>query len=217
MRVKFFLIALLAVCLTACRDRHRPEPKPEEPVALPVDLGLSVEWADRNVGASAPDSIGIYVAWGEKAEKEDYSLTTYRYYSPTNGGIYFDYNPGDILRPENDAAAALWGEEWRMPTKEEIEELLENCTWTWISEEGRSGYEVAGPGGGSIFLPAAGSRTGTALSGLGSLGAYWSASLGSGLNENAWAMSLSQTNRSAVYIDRSSGFQVRPVRAASSN
>ncbi len=213
MRVKYFLIALASICLAACCDRHRPEPKPEEPVALPVDLGLSVEWADRNAGATETEGMGIYVAWGETAEKEDYSLAKYRYYSPTNGGIYFDYKAGDVLKPENDAAYVVMGEEWRMPTKEEWAELVDKCTWTWVSEEGRSGYTVSGAGGGSIFLPAAGYREGTGQVGLGSLGSYWSASLGTGLDANAWAFNFSQNSYSLIYIDRPSGFQVRAVRA----
>jgi len=186
-------MAALAVCLAACCDRHRPEPKPK-PAALPVELGLSVEWADRNVGATEAEGIGIYVAWGETSEKEDYSLATYRFYSPTNGGIYFDYKAGDVLKPENDAASSVMGEEWRMPTKEEWVELVDKCTWTWVSEEGRSGYTVTGIGGGSIFLPAAGVREGTG-------------------DENAWAFSFSQNSYSLIYIDRPSGFQIRAVRA----
>jgi hypothetical protein len=214
MRLDRILLALVAITAASCCDHHKPdEPKPEEPKVLEVDLGLSVVWSDRNVGAAAPDSVGVYVAWGETKEKEDYALATYRFYSPVNGGLYFDYKGGDILKAENDAASVVWGSDWRMPTKEECQELLDKCTWTWISEEGRSGYTVAGPGGGSIFLPAAGSREGTALSGLGSLGAYWSASLGSGLEENAWAVSFSQNNHSLIYIERPSGFQIRGVKS----
>ena len=69
MRVNYFLIALASVCLAACCDRHRPEPKPNEPVALPVELGLSVEWADRNVGATEAEGMGIYVAWARRPKK----------------------------------------------------------------------------------------------------------------------------------------------------
>ena len=48
-----------------------------------------------------------------------------------------------------------------MPTKEEFEELQNECSWQWTTVNGINGYRVTGPSGNSIFLPAAGYRYGT--------------------------------------------------------
>ncbi|MBR3896739.1 MAG: DUF1566 domain-containing protein [Bacteroidaceae bacterium] len=82
-----------------------------------------------------------------------------------------------VLDPEDDVAHVKWGGSWRMPTLDEIEELLNECTWKWTTYKGVNGQLVTGPNGNSIFLPAAGHRYGTELLGRGSDGNYWSASL----------------------------------------
>lgn len=211
MRLERFLLA--ALILVSCGDDKKPSepPTPPEPQIQEVDLGLSVCWADRNAGAAETDSIGLYVAWGEVKAKDNYTLETYKYYVPLHGAYFLEYKPGDILGEEDDVASVLYGEGWRTPTKEEWQELVEKCTWTF--DEGRSGYTVAGPGGGSIFLPAAGYRDKTGLDGAGTLGYYWSATLGSGMEENAWAFNFNGKQQILTYIDRCKGFQVRAVRA----
>ena len=55
-----------------------------------------------------------------------------------------------------DAATANWGGSWRMPKSTELKELIDNCTWTWTTQNGVNGYKVIGTNGNSIFLPAAG-------------------------------------------------------------
>ena len=131
-----------------------------------VDLGLSVLWATCNVGASSPSDYGNYCAWGETATKSSYTATNSRAYekvvSEFSGSSYYD------------AATANWGEGWRMPTKEEFEELIDECDWQWTTQGGHNGYTVTGPNGNSIFLPAAGWRGGTSLDYVGGLGSYWS-------------------------------------------
>ena len=81
-----------------------------------------------------------------------------------------------VLDPEDDVAHVKWGGNWRMPTKAEQKELLNNCTWTWTTQNGVNGYKVTGPNGNSIFLPAAGYRYGTGVNIRGS-GYYLSSSL----------------------------------------
>lgn len=69
------------------------------------------------------------------------------------------YNATDgkkILEPEDDAATVKLGAPWRMPTEDEIKELVDKCTWTWTTQDGKNGYKVIGPNGNSIFLPAGG-------------------------------------------------------------
>lgn len=144
-----------------------------------VDLGLpsGLKWATCNVGASSPEEYGGYFAWGEIDTKisytEDNSVTYGRTISDLQSQEYIDgYG---YLTPSHDAARANLGGNWRMPTLGEIEELTDNCTWTWITLNGVSGYKVASKtNSNSIFLPAAGIRNGTSLQEDGRQLNYWS-------------------------------------------
>ena len=196
---------------------------PDTPVTPPaeaqyeaVDLGLSVKWATFNVGATKPEDFGGYYAWGETEEKENYDWSTYKWcngdaYSMTKYCTSTSYGTVDnktTLEPEDDVAHVKWGGSWRMATSDEQEELVNNCTWTWTTLNGVNGYTVTGPNGNSIFLPAAGSRSGTTLY---SGGDYWSSSLHDGGSCNAYEFYL----RSSYYYwsdySRNCGYSVRPV------
>ena len=133
-----------------------------------VDLGLpsGVKWATCNVGASSPEDYGDYFAWGETSPKAEYSWEN----SVTNGEQMSDIS-GDA---QYDAATANWGGSWRMPTKEQMEELVEHCEWEWTQVNGVNGAKVIGPNGSCIFLPAAGFRDGSSLFHDGYDGFYWS-------------------------------------------
>ena len=114
-----------------------------------VDLGLSVKWATCNVGANAPEQYGDYFAWGETMPKRKYTEKNSLTYCKTIGDI-----SGNV---KYDAATANWGGDWRMPTKEEMRELMDKCTWTWTTQNGVGGYKVTSKVNGNyIFLPAAG-------------------------------------------------------------
>ena len=116
-----------------------------------VDLGLSVLWATCNVGASSPSDYGGYYLYGETTEMSDYTLD--------KGGFIIEKATNKLNISGNskyDAATALWGKGWRIPTRAEFEELCDECEWKWINMNGRQGYKVTGPNGGSIFLPASG-------------------------------------------------------------
>lgn len=133
-----------------------------------IDLGLpsGTKWATCNVGASQPHNYGNYYAWGETTTKSEYtsdnSRTYYKSMSDITGNSSYD------------AARANWGSSWRMPTKAEMEELKNKCTWTWTSQSGVKGYKVTGPNGNSIFLPAAGRCYGSSRYRVGENGYYWS-------------------------------------------
>ena len=136
-----------------------------------VDLGLpsGLKWATCNVGATTTEGYGDYFAWGETETKEVYNRDTYTYTSTPS-----------ILPLTADAANANWGGTWRMPTGDEIEELMDtnNCTWEWTTQNGVNGYKVtSNKNGNSIFLPAAGERQNYNLDNEGSNGYYWSSSL----------------------------------------
>ncbi len=154
---------------------------PENKVILPssqykkIDLGLSVCWADRNVGASSPEDYGEYFAWGETEPKNEYTAETYKYYDKTKKN-YIDIGK-DISGTKYDVARAKWGGNWRMPSLKEIKELLEKCSWQWTELKGIKGYKVIGPNGNNIFLPTAGRRLRTEVNSRGSAGFYWSSRL----------------------------------------
>lgn len=157
-----------------------------------VDLGLpsGLLWATCNVGANSPEDYGSYFAFGETTTKDVYNEDTYKLKKNTsisNGVVkttYSDAKSGksiiddysNTLLPAYDAAQTNWGGVWRMPTKEEFDELNEKCSWTWMENEKMKGYSVTGPNGNSIFIPAAGTNFSTVRY-LGETGVYRSSSI----------------------------------------
>ncbi|MCF0174419.1 MAG: hypothetical protein HUJ98_03620 [Bacteroidaceae bacterium] len=154
-----------------------------------VDLGLpsGTKWASWNVGAKSETDYGSYFAWGETEEKKDYTWNTYKW-GIYDGGDYTNfgmkkYNGKDglkTLEAGDDPATAVWGNKWRTPTYTEMNELLNNCEWTWTTKRDAggknvNGYIVTGKNDKSIFLPAAAYRYGTELNEfVGKSGYYWS-------------------------------------------
>ena len=167
-----------------------------------VDLGLpsGTLWATCNVGASKPEEYGNYYAWGETSTKATYTKDNYTYSRyPTT------------LPPSADAATANWGSGWRMPTQTEIQELIDNCTVTWTTQNGVNGRLFTGSNGNSIFLPAAGSRTDSALYVAGSYGYYWSSSLDMSRAYYAWHLYFGSGDYNVDGNSRYYGRSVRPV------
>ena len=167
-----------------------------------VDLGLSVKWATCNVGAENPWDYGDYFAWGETEPKSIYGPDN----SVTNEMEDISDISGD---PEYDAARANWGGTWRLPTEEEITEIMDNCTWEWTTEEEVSGYKVTGPNGNSVFFPAAGYMFGSTLDVPGLYGYYWGSTPGP--RKRARALSFSYDSYNLSYLGRFYGQSVRPV------
>lgn len=131
--------------------------KPSDPIITPgdyVDLGLSVKWATCNLGANTPYELGSKYAWGETSIKTTYDLINYAYYDASNAK-YTDIGT-NIEGTEFDAATVNLGKNWRMPTKTEMKELSQNCTWEWCKIEGKNGYRITGKNGNSIFMVAEG-------------------------------------------------------------
>uniref|UniRef100_UPI0025AFE4B5 PEGA domain-containing protein n=1 Tax=uncultured Muribaculum sp. TaxID=1918613 RepID=UPI0025AFE4B5 len=167
-----------------------------------VDLGLSVKWAACNVGASSIEDSGNYYAWGETATKAEYTQANSKTYGKTKGDISGN--------PQYDAARANWGGTWRLPTKAEFDELVNKCKWEWTTQGGKKGYRVIGPSGNSIFLPAAGWRSGSSLYDADTRGYYWS-STPDGSTDAVFDLLFFSGYRSTYWIRRFSGFPVRPV------
>ena len=176
-----------------------------------VDLGLSVKWATCNVGATKPEGYGGYYAWGEKEEKSDYSKSTYKYYNSSTSS-YVDI--GSIISgTEYDVARAKWGGRWRMPTRTELEELNDKCTWTVCKLNGVTGIKATGPNGNSIFLPAAGERLSTDLIDAGMYGGYWNGTLNERNSGNAYGVYFDAHGNHSWYSrwGRYDGHSIRPV------
>lgn len=177
-----------------------------------VDLGLSVKWAGYNVGADSPEEYGDYFAWGETTTKSSYYSDNSVTYGlsisklESRGIIGSDGN----LTAAYDAATANWGSDWRMPTLDEMKELINECEWEWTSVNGVKGRLVTGPNGNSIFLPAAGYRSDTSLYDAGSYGEYWSATPDS-YSYYAYYLRFNSGNSDWSDYNRLSGRVVRPV------
>lgn len=189
-----------------------------------VDLGLpsGTKWATCNIGASSPEEYGDFFSWGEmktQKKKDIWEWSTYKW-STGAGGVLTKYNTEDNLtqlEPDDDAATVLWGNNWRMPTEYEFDEICMFCTWTWTNQNGIYGYEVKSKRNQmSIFLPAAGECWGTKCAdGKSKRGCYWSSTLSSStLSSSQFAHNLSFNSSS---INNSStgyrcfGLSVRPV------
>ena len=173
-----------------------------------VDLGLpsGLKWATCNVGANKPEEDGCYYAWGETKTKEVYDTVT---------SLTYGKKLGDFSGVERyDAATANWGSSWRMPTSSEFQELIDNCTWTFTSIGGNSGYIVEGPNGNSIFLPASGNLHGQSKAkyGKGNCGYYWSSTPRDDYyDSSACYLRFSYGGERVNGFDRYYGFTVRPI------
>lgn len=170
-----------------------------------VDLGLpsGLKWAVHNIGANAAEEYGDFYAWGEIESKETYTDAN----SVTYGMPMEDFS-GD---PQYDVARAQWGSTWRMPTRDEQKELLDNCTWEWTAQNGINGYRVTGSNGNSMFLPAAGYHENTTVAEVGEYGYYWSSTPQSNTNLGAYYLYMSNSSKLSYYYARLAGQSVRAV------
>ena len=168
--------------------------------AQPIDLGLSVKWASWNVGASSPEDYGGLYGWADPTGNN----------TSTNNTDYPNNNPPSNRCGTNyDIAHIKWGENWRLPTKNEVLELCEKCSWKWTSYKGSNGYMITGPSGNYIFLPAVGQRYGTNIGSQKNFGYYWSGTLYSTGYSNY--LSFSNTQYQLSFTLRYLGCSVRPV------
>ncbi len=186
-----------------------------------VDLGLpsGLLWATCNVGASKPEDYGNYYAWGETKTKKTYNWSTYKLCGGNWDNLTkYNTNPGfgnvddkTVLDYIDDAARASWDDAWRMPTEAEMQELKDNCTWEWTTQNDVNGYCVTGTNGSCIFLPAAGYYQEGSLHNVGSYGYYWSSSLNTGYPSRAYYLYFGFGDVSMYSYVRVYGQPVRPV------
>ena len=181
-----------------------------------VDLGLSVKWATKNVGADSPSDYGGYYAWGEARTKSRYDWSNCFDCLDDKGKSWGIYKIGGktSISPTSghDTARENWGGTWRMPTIAEFDELRDKCDWTWTTQGGHNGYLVTSKSNGnSIFLPAAGWRYDSGTSRVGELGDYWSSSLRSSYSDLARSLYFFSSDHNTGSGRRRDGQSVRPV------
>lgn len=171
---------------------------------VPVDLGLSVLWSSRNVGATSGELPGLYVGWGDEGGNlKTINVDDYPCADP----------PEDIGGSEHDIARHRWAESWRLPTRAEMQELIQKCQWRWTMINNVPGAQIIGNNGASIFLPAAGDRYGNEYEDAYYYGRYWTSELRPDSDEQrqAFAMEFSQMGPEIVPLVRHMGLSVRPV------
>ena len=190
-------------------------------------------WAETNIGAEKPEDYGYYFWWGDTVgykrvndawvasdgSSSNFSFDTAN--TPTFGKDSSRLRAGrwitaeGVLAPKHNAAHMQWGGEWRMPTKQELDDLSNNCDWEWTTLNGVKGYCVRGRGAyasASIFLPCAGYGYGTSLYSFGSHGYYWSSVPYSG-SYYSWYLDFNSGDHSTDSDGyRDYGFSVRPVQ-----
>ena len=188
-----------------CPDDHHPHM---------IDLGLpsGTKWACCNVDTDLPENqsptnYGGHYAWGETETKSNYSESAYQYYK---SGSYQSIG-SDIAGTEYDVAHVKWGGSWVMPSKEQQDELRNNCTSTWTTQNGVSGRLFTGTNGGSIFLPAAGVRYDSTLHDAGTNGNYWSSTQFTSDSGRANGLDFYSGHTYASILNRYIGQGVRPV------
>lgn len=185
-----------------------------------VDLGLSVKWASANLGTRQPTGYGDYYSWGEIETKTDYLWMNYKWCNGDNQSL-LKYNTDNslgengftdgktTLERDDDVAHYILGENWRIPTKEEWEELHANCSFEETTYAGVKGYKVKSLNGNSIFLPCAGQIMGYGgqHSDDGVSARYWSSSLNVEVNSSA----ITSEGSRFFYRPRFGGLPIRPV------
>ena len=192
-----------------------------------VDLGLPslLKWATMNVGATSETDYGDYFMWGSTTPNTASECTWTN--APFNNGTndydsnYFNAHKSEWLdnnnnlKPEYDAASQIMGGDWRMPTKAEIQELIDYTTNEWFTNYNGTGVNgrkfTSKTNGNSIFIPASGYRFGSSFGSQGDHGNVWSSSLDTSTPNYAWNLNIDSVSADAINNLRDNGFTVRGV------
>lgn len=184
-------------------------PDPTAPQLVDLGLPSGTLWMDRNLGASSPEEQGKYFSWGETKEKDEYSFDTYFSKEQLEGNNrQLKVVRDEISGTKYDAATALLGPDYRMPRKDEMEELIKFCKWEYKRFNGKFGYEITGSNGQSIFLPYCGYIDGVEIQ---SGGVYWT---GTAYNDcGVWHLDF---NKDYHELSQSSSYEYgQPIRPVS--
>lgn len=185
-KIFFIMMIALAATMTSCGD-DEPDYRINRD---PIDLGLSVKWAPMNIGAASREATGALYGWGDstgihKPKNEEYPVevswngehTFVKWNSPYFGG---KHPLSNISGTDYDIARYMWNSDWRVPTKAEWQELIDECRWELVQNmPGATGpvYKVTGPNGNHILIPLGGININDYVEERGSIGHYWTSEL----------------------------------------
>lgn len=198
--------------------------------AIDLNLPSGTLWAKHNLGALEEEEFGDYFAWAETSTKTYYSWSNYKWVNANNktwagcnkytcadgqtqAGWYSDFafiGDGLYILEEEDDPANKMKSNWRMPTQEEIQELIDECNWTWTSYNRVNGYIIKGTNNNEIFLPAAGNCIST-LFDTGIVGKYWASKLSVTHSEEAISLEFNRNRHFLSTTERYEGLSIRPV------
>lgn len=176
-----------------------------------VDLGLSVNWASKNVGATSPEDAGGYYAWGEIKEKDEYTKESYEFRCVEYGYTKTEKIASDISGTKYDVAKLLIGENYRMPTKDEMKELILECDWRYGEINGVSGMVITGKNDNCIFIPDVGIKERMSTS---TVCYYWTSTAGEyGTPYSLYISAFSGESKYDLvnHVSVEHGLPVRPV------
>ena len=192
-----------------------------------VDLGLpsGLKWATMNVGAETETDYGDYFMWGSTKPNttsvDAWAICPFNNHNTDYDEEYFKsvkdtVCPNGVLAKEYDAAAQIMGGDWRMPTKTEFRELIDNTDSEWVDDYNGTGVGgrkfTSKINGNSIFFPASGFRSGSTFFSQGGYSSIWSSSLNAANLDYARCLDFGLICISAVYSSlRCYSFVVRGV------
>ncbi len=184
-------------------------PDSNHPHMIDLDLPSGTRWACCNVGAETPEDYGDFYAWGETEVKPSYSFTEYSYYDELGDRIY-DIG-SDISGTRYDVAHVKWGGYWVLPSLDQLDELVKNCTYEFTTQNGVGGGKFTGKNGGVIFLPAAGTRWDENHYYTEGIGSYWASETDEGKEYCAFNLHFYSGGVRWASNLRYLGYSVRPV------
>ena len=175
-----------------------------------------------NVGATTETDYGYYFQWGDIVDKSNAycSWSSYKHCNGSsttltkyNNSTSYGENPDGktTLEPEDDAATQIMEGDWRMPTKDDFQELIDETTNEWTKVNGVNGYKFTGSNGNSIFIPAAGYRNSSSFDSRGFSCYIWSSSPDATDPRTALMLFFSSTYIYTTNFTRSFGLPVRGV------
>ena len=193
-----------------------------------VDLGLPSRtlWAMMNIGASKPSDPGLYFQWGDtkgytadqieykNGKDKQFTWKDYKWNPSGDEKTYTKYtNPGDKLKSEDDAAHINIGEDWHIPTPEQIQELFANTISSWETLDGMNGrLFISKKNAKSIFIPASGIAWFRTVELIGNIGSVWSSMLDTNNTRKAFLLDFGTAGICLSYGDRADGHSIRGVK-----
>ena len=200
-----FILPNVSLCKQENEVHYNPSsPVPPTPTYEYVDLGLpsGTKWATMNVGATSVTDYGNYYQYGKGADT----------YQVTSGESVYDGDE-DPLATSADTASQVWGGQWHMPTRAQMQELTANTTYQWVENFNGSGINGATftANGQTLFIPAAGYAYDGSLNDVGAIGFIWSSTINTP-SQDSFVFSFGEWGS---YIDNegsfTNGYSVRGV------